>query len=168
MQIHRSYDGPCQLDFAAPLGAHESFKASSLQSTLDWNARSWKNCIKYVQPFTGPQRKHTMNRQQGILLRGGTILQHNDHDEVEALLDTDVLIEGSHIRKIGKNIKPSPDVGVLDCKGKIISPGFIDTHHHVWQTQLKGRHSDDTLLDYHPKGTISKCTPSTNELAIRV
>ena len=30
----------------------------------------------------------------------------------------------------------------------------IDTHHHVWQTQLKGRFSDDALLDYMPKGNL--------------
>jgi cytosine/adenosine deaminase-related metal-dependent hydrolase len=34
----------------------------------------------------------------------------------------------------------------------IVSPGFIDTHHHVWQTQLKGRHANQTLLEYLPNG----------------
>ncbi|KAJ6531061.1 hypothetical protein B0H19DRAFT_1327052 [Mycena capillaripes] len=42
----------------------------------------------------------------------------------------------------------------IDCTGKIISPGFIDTHHHVWQTQLKGRHANDLLLEYMCKGRI--------------
>ena len=87
-----------------------------------------------------------------ILLLGGTILQHNKEDVVETLRDTDLLIEGDNIVQIGKKIESGPDARTIDCRDKIISPGFIDTHHHVWQMQLKGRHSDDTLLDYTPKG----------------
>lgn len=34
-------------------------------------------------------------------------------------------------------------------------PGFIDTHHHVWQTQLKGRHANQTLLNYFPTGNFT-------------
>lgn len=88
-----------------------------------------------------------------ILLRGGTILQHDSNDGVEILHDTDLLIQDGRIHQIGKSINVDASTRVMDCTDKIISPGFVDTHHHVWQTQLKGRHSDDTLFDYHPKGT---------------
>ena len=88
----------------------------------------------------------------GILLKKGIILQYEDPEGIEVLRDTDLLIEGSVIKRIGRNIETGANVRVIDCDGKIVSPGFIDTHHHVWQTQLKGRHSDDTLLDYHPRG----------------
>lgn len=88
-----------------------------------------------------------------ILLRGGTILQHIVEDDVIALRETDLLIKGDTIKQIGKDLVPdSDDTRIIDCSERIVSPGFVDTHHHVWQTQLKGRHSDDTLLDYHPKG----------------
>jgi cytosine/adenosine deaminase-related metal-dependent hydrolase len=48
-----------------------------------------------------------------------------------------------------------------DCTNKIISPGFIDTHHHGWQTLLKGRHANHTLLQYMTEGnyTSSLHTP---------
>lgn len=87
-----------------------------------------------------------------ILLRRGTILQHDANDGVCVLRDTDLLIQGDIIAKIGKDLTVGSQAKVIDCHGKIISPGFVDTHHHVWQTQLKGRHSDDTLLDYTAKG----------------
>lgn len=87
-----------------------------------------------------------------VILQGGTILQHNNDDDIDVLRETDLLIEGDIITKIGKNIEKQPNDRVIDCSDKIVSPGFIDTHHHVWQMQLKGRHSDDTLLDYTPKG----------------
>jgi cytosine/adenosine deaminase-related metal-dependent hydrolase len=89
-----------------------------------------------------------------ILLKGGTVLFHEKDDHVSPLRNTDVLIEGNIIKKIAPSIAAHPGTKTIDCTGKIVSPGFIDTHHHVWQTQLKGRFSDDALLDYMPKGNL--------------
>jgi cytosine/adenosine deaminase-related metal-dependent hydrolase len=82
-----------------------------------------------------------------ILLKNGTVLIHDDADHVKPT-KADILIEGNKISKIEQHITAGSSVEVVDCTGKIISPGFVDTHHHVWQTQLKGRHADETLLDY--------------------
>lgn len=90
-----------------------------------------------------------------ILLQGGTVLYHGDDDYVTALKDTDVLVTGNLISKIGKGIEVPEGATVIDCKGKIVSPGFIDTHHHLWQTQLKGRHMDEALLEYMVAGTVA-------------
>jgi cytosine/adenosine deaminase-related metal-dependent hydrolase len=66
----------------------------------------------------------------------------------------DVLIEGNIIKKIAPSISAVSRIKTADCTGKIVSPGFIDTHHHIWQTQLKGRFADGTLFDYMPKGNL--------------
>ena len=87
-----------------------------------------------------------------FLLQNGVILQHDSQENVDVLYDTDLLVVGNRIEQIGKYLSGPVGCRAIDCSGKIISPGFIDTHHHVWQTQLKGRHSDDTLLTYMPKG----------------
>ncbi|KFY63339.1 hypothetical protein V496_04024 [Pseudogymnoascus sp. VKM F-4515 (FW-2607)] len=89
-----------------------------------------------------------------ILLQGGTVLYHGDDDYVTALKDTDILVTGNLVSKIGKDIEAPEGATVIDCKGKIVSPGFIDTHHHLWQTQLKGRHMDETLLGYMLKSNM--------------
>ncbi|KAF4985778.1 hypothetical protein FGRMN_11103 [Fusarium graminum] len=87
-----------------------------------------------------------------LLLRGGTVLIHED-DNVKAL-GRDILIENNVIAKIASSIIDAPDAEVIDCHCKIISPGFIDTHHHLWQTQLKGRHANELLLDYMASGNL--------------
>lgn len=91
-----------------------------------------------------------------ILLKGGIVLFHEDDDSISVLRDTDVLVSNSTIRQIAKaiSVDDSSKVDIIDCEDKIICPGFIDTHHHPWQTQMKGTHSDDTLVDYFPTGNL--------------
>ena len=95
---------------------------------------------------------------QSILLRNATILAPRGpgDDEIVPLKQQSLLIEGNKIARIAPHIDPpSPSTEIIDCTAKIISPGFIDTHHHVWQTQLKGRHADQTLLQYMAPGTAA-------------
>jgi cytosine/adenosine deaminase-related metal-dependent hydrolase len=96
-----------------------------------------------------------MMSDTSILLQGGTILSHNSDDTITPLKNTDLLIEGNTITQIEPNINPPASTRTIDCHGKIITPGFIDTHHHLWQTQLKGRFNNDTLLDYMPRGNMA-------------
>jgi cytosine/adenosine deaminase-related metal-dependent hydrolase len=41
---------------------------------------------------------------------------------------------------------------VLDCAAKIALSGFVDTLHHLWQTQLKGRHANQSFIEYLADG----------------
>lgn len=95
-----------------------------------------------------------MAPQQPILLKGGTLLLHDADDNVVPTR-ADLLIEGDRIARIGADI-PAPAsaaaVKVVDCSSKIVSPGFVSTHAHLWQSQLKGRHPNHTLVEYMPSG----------------
>jgi cytosine/adenosine deaminase-related metal-dependent hydrolase len=79
-----------------------------------------------------------------ILLKNGVVLIH-DTDGHVVPTETDVLIENGRITKIASAIKEGDGIEVIDCTDKIISPGFVDTHHHGWQTQLKGRHANEQV-----------------------
>ena len=92
---------------------------------------------------------------KSILLHGGTVLTHGANDHVLPI-KADLLIEGNIITRIEDGIKPALGTEVIDCTDKILSPGFVDTHHHVWQTLLKGRHANELLLDYLPSGMPQK------------
>ncbi|RGP81829.1 hypothetical protein FLONG3_26 [Fusarium longipes] len=83
-----------------------------------------------------------------ILLKNGSVIVHDDHDRIQILDNCDVLISNGVIEKVGQNISSVSDCEILDCTNKIISPGFVDTHHHLWQTQLKGYGVDNCWLEY--------------------
>lgn len=99
-----------------------------------------------------------------ILLKGGTLLLHGDEDHVIPTR-ADLLIHGNTIAKIARDI-PLPagpsttTTKVIDCAGKLVSPGFVSTHAHLWQTQLKGRHADHTLAQYLPSSCYYASTPA--------
>ncbi|EEU33423.1 uncharacterized protein NECHADRAFT_56668 [Fusarium vanettenii 77-13-4] len=95
----------------------------------------------------------THSQPSRLLLKGGTVLLHDASDHVNAV-KADVLIEGNKIAKISDFIAESSDINTIDCTSKVISPGFIDTHHHMWQTQLKGRHGNEVLLEYMASGNL--------------
>ncbi|OGM39566.1 hypothetical protein ABOM_011786 [Aspergillus bombycis] len=87
------------------------------------------------------------------LLRNGTILFHEGQN-VRWLKDHDLLIEGDKISEIGQNLVAPSGCKQIDCAAKIISPGFIDAHHHLWQSQLKGRHGDQGFMEYMASGNL--------------
>ncbi len=45
----------------------------------------------------------------------------------------DIIVEGNRIAKIGPGLKDTAD-RVLDCSGCVVVPGFVNTHHHFYQT----------------------------------
>ncbi|KAH8662162.1 amidohydrolase [Xylariales sp. PMI_506] len=98
-----------------------------------------------------------------ILLQGGTLLLHDADNHVVPTV-ADLLVKGSKIFKIGKDISPEPDMEVFDCRTKIVSPGFIDTHRHLWQTQYKGSHANQTLIEYMVRGNFTSTLWSPEDL----
>ncbi|GJC94504.1 amidohydrolase [Colletotrichum higginsianum] len=98
-----------------------------------------------------------------ILLKKGVLLIHDKDGNVNPVR-SDLLVEGDKIVQISDDIEASGDhVKVFDCEGKVISPGFISTHHHVWQTALKGRHANHSLLEYLPTGSYAGALYSADD-----
>ena len=79
-----------------------------------------------------------------LLLRGGSVVSMDP--DVGDIPNADVLIEGDSIAQIGSDI--SADAQEIDATGKVVIPGFIDTHRHTWEAAIRGCAPDATLDDY--------------------
>lgn len=62
--------------------------------------------------------------------------------------NADVLIENGKIAEIGSNLEVGADCEVVDAKGMIVIPGFVDTHRHVWEAVIRNAGADWTLPTY--------------------
>lgn len=71
-----------------------------------------------------------------ILLKNiSKVLTFDDNDNI--FEDFDILIKDNEIVKIEKDIEDD-ECEVIDCKGLIALPGFVNTHHHLYQTLFRG------------------------------
>ena len=50
---------------------------------------------------------------------------------------TDLRIEGDRITEMG-SLTPRAGETVVDARGCVVYPGFVNTHHHLFQSVLKG------------------------------
>jgi 5-methylthioadenosine/S-adenosylhomocysteine deaminase len=69
-----------------------------------------------------------------LLIRGGYLLTM---DSVGDLPGGDVHLRDGVIRQIGRNLDV-PGAEVIEASGKIVAPGLVDTHWHMWNTLLRG------------------------------
>ncbi|HEU5156596.1 MAG TPA: amidohydrolase family protein [Streptosporangiaceae bacterium] len=79
-----------------------------------------------------------------MLLRGGHVLTMDP--QLGDLQSADVLIEDDKISAVRPNIEA--DAEVVDCTGRIVIPGFVDTHRHTWEAAIRGCAPNSTLDDY--------------------
>ena len=87
-----------------------------------------------------------------ILLDGDTVITFDDSAQsIKVLRDHSVLIEHDRIAEIYPSSSPKilpNSTQIVSAIGKIVSPGFIDTHKHGWQTAFRTIGSNTTLADY--------------------
>jgi cytosine/adenosine deaminase-related metal-dependent hydrolase len=59
----------------------------------------------------------------------------------------DILVEDGRIAAVGRGLQAG-DAERIDCTGCIAIPGFVDTHRHTWQTNVRGILPSCTLDEY--------------------
>ena len=79
-----------------------------------------------------------------VLLKGGTVLSMDP--QIGDLPTGDVLIEDDRIT--GVDVGIDADAETVDCTGRIVIPGFVDTHRHTWEAAIRGCAPNATLDDY--------------------
>jgi 5-methylthioadenosine/S-adenosylhomocysteine deaminase len=83
-----------------------------------------------------------------ILIKNATIITQNSKREI--LKNRDILIEGNHIAKIGKDLKEKVEF-IIEGKNKLVIPGLVNTHTHLAMTLFRGYADDADFWEAWPK-----------------
>ena len=87
-----------------------------------------------------------------ILIRGGRVVTMNEKQEI--LERADILVDGGTIASVaaaGDENEETANVEVdtvIDAEGKVVMPGFVQTHIHLCQTLFRGQADDLELMDW--------------------
>lgn len=91
---------------------------------------------KDIPKFKAKEIKVKVNYQRAtpsgnILLQGGHIITMNGEEVIE---NGDILIENNRIKSVGKSgsLTIPNKTKIIDITGKTVTPGFVDTHAHMW------------------------------------
>ncbi len=102
----------------------------------------------------GRAPEHSGRRGHRYMIRGGAVMSMDP--KVGDFVQADVLVDGKKILAVGPSLS-APGIPVIDARGRIVMPGFIDTHHHQFETALRSFLADGILIN---DGTN---TPSGNQ-----
>src|SRR6266550_9528693 len=86
----------------------------------------------------------TGRRGRRYIIRGGSVMSMDP--QVGDFPRADVLVEDKKILAVGPNLHAG-DADVIDARGRIVMPGFIDTHHHQFETVLRSFLADGVLIN---------------------
>ncbi|WP_446039135.1 amidohydrolase family protein [Streptomyces sp. SID1121] len=78
-------------------------------------------------------RRRPADRRR-ILFTGATLVTMDA--DLGVIDGGDLLVEGDSITAIGHDLDVG-DAVVVDATGTILTPGFVDTHRHAWEAQLR-------------------------------
>ena len=90
-----------------------------------------------------PGRRYVIRNAYVMTMEPGTPGADSAFGE---FIEGDVLVEGKTIKAIGKNLHVG-NAAEIDARGKVVMPGFIDTHHHQAWTAIRSSIADSVLID---------------------
>src|SRR6516162_230715 len=101
-----------------------------------------------------------------LLIRNGEIVT------VGSRIRADIYAENEIITRIGKNLEAPPHAEIIDASGKLVFPGFIDPHVHIYlpfmATFAKDTHETGSIAALIGGTTtyIEMCCPNRNDDAL--
>jgi cytosine/adenosine deaminase-related metal-dependent hydrolase len=81
-----------------------------------------------------------------LLIRNATVISVDE--QIGTKENCDILIYDGVIQDIGQGLESASVEQIIDATNCIVSPGFVDTHHHLWQQLLRGLSTDWSLGNY--------------------
>jgi len=121
-------------------------KKQSRRAFLTGSAALLASAAEAQQSSNNAGMLDRLKRAQRIVLQGGIVMTLDP--QVGDFEQADVLIEGKKILAVGPNLAASARSAlVINAAGMIVMPGFIDTHHHQYETILRSILADGLLRD---------------------
>jgi cytosine/adenosine deaminase-related metal-dependent hydrolase len=93
---------------------------------------------------TGDAPPDTGRPGRRYVIRGGAVMSMDPR--VGDFVQADVLVDGKKILAVGPNID-ARGASVIDARGRIVMPGFVDTHHHQFETALRSFLANGVLIN---------------------
>jgi 5-methylthioadenosine/S-adenosylhomocysteine deaminase len=108
------------------------------------------------QARAGEDREPEDSGQRGrrYVIRGGAVMSMDP--KVGNFAKADVLVEGKKIVAVGPNLHAG-GAAEIDARGRVVMPGFIDTHHHQFETALRSFLANGVLIN-DGSGSLSGST----------
>ncbi|TJZ45302.1 5-methylthioadenosine deaminase [Streptomyces piniterrae] len=93
------------------------------------------------EPDERPERPP--GRRRSTVLRGADLVLTMDPEVGAGELGSleggvDVLMRDGAIAAVGRGLAAPPGARVVDVAGKLVLPGFVDVHNHLWQSSIRG------------------------------
>ncbi|MET9290725.1 amidohydrolase family protein [Streptomyces sp. NPDC003077] len=102
-----------------------------------------------------------------VLIRGAAVVLTMDptlgRGPLGAVRDADVLLRGGRVHAVGHRLPRPADARVLGAAGKLVLPGFVDVHNHLWQSGFRGGCADQDLNGWFRNChhyVVSRLTPA--------
>ncbi|MFL5031209.1 MAG: amidohydrolase family protein [Xanthobacteraceae bacterium] len=92
----------------------------------------------------GPPPEDSGRPGRRYIIRGGAVMSMDP--AVGDYAQADVLVDGKKILAVGPHLA-APGIPSIDARGKVVMPGFIDTHHHQFETALRSFLADGILIN---------------------
>jgi len=102
----------------------------------------------------GDMPQDTGRNNRRYVIRGGAVMSMDPH--VGDFPQADVLVQGKTILAVGPNLQAG-GAAEIDATGRIVMPGFVDTHHHQFETILRSWLADGVLIN-DGSGSVSGST----------
>src|SRR4030095_10128072 len=85
-----------------------------------------------------------------LLIKGATVITLDNQNRI---FDGDVFIENGRIQALGQSLngREYKAAEVIDAPGRLLVPGFVQTHIHLCQTLFRGAADDLSLIDWLKK-----------------
>ena len=89
----------------------------------------------FAQERTQPTQLSQIKEARRLIFKGGLVLTLDP--QIGDFANADILVEDGVIREVRPGIQAS-DAVVIEASGRILIPGFVDTHSHSYQGLLRG------------------------------